>query len=342
MSLLDALLLDPYRINVWIAKRTDGVAGTGTQNDPYDGSTAAKLDVLLNSLASKSRVHLGPGTFQTQGYFDGIAAGTGWQPKAGMKIVGSGVDVTTLQLANTSATNQHLFAIGHALFSSGPLVTAVSSLGSLRSNFDGWVGFRFQVGAAPITVTDLGRWVLSGNSGSHTVQLFNMDGTTVPGGSVSVNTSGQTAGQFAYATLPTPVTLTPNTTYAVMSLEVNGGDQWYDYGNTAITVSSVATLPAAVYSYPSPISIVGGSSGENKSYVPVSLRYSSFSVDFFEVSDLTIDCNLSGQSGSSVAAGAVRVLGNHTRVAKVSVINWGTKSADNTDQRKRQRANLES
>src|SRR5213082_2905399 len=51
MSLLDALLLDPYRTNVWIAYRTDGVAGTGTQNDPYDGSTnfaAAKSVTLTN------------------------------------------------------------------------------------------------------------------------------------------------------------------------------------------------------------------------------------------------------------------------------------------------------
>ena len=48
MSLLDALLLDPYRINVWIAYRTDGVNGTGTQNDPWDGSTATKLDTVLN------------------------------------------------------------------------------------------------------------------------------------------------------------------------------------------------------------------------------------------------------------------------------------------------------
>jgi len=40
MSLLDALLLDPYRINVWIAYRTDGVKGSGKQNDPYGGSTA--------------------------------------------------------------------------------------------------------------------------------------------------------------------------------------------------------------------------------------------------------------------------------------------------------------
>jgi hypothetical protein len=28
MSLLDALLLDPVRINVWIAKRSDGIAAT--------------------------------------------------------------------------------------------------------------------------------------------------------------------------------------------------------------------------------------------------------------------------------------------------------------------------
>lgn len=30
MLLLDALLLDPYRVNVWIAYRTDGIKGSGT------------------------------------------------------------------------------------------------------------------------------------------------------------------------------------------------------------------------------------------------------------------------------------------------------------------------
>src|SRR5258708_9277291 len=50
MSLLDALLLDPLRMNVWIAVRTDGVAGTGTQNDPYDGSTQGKFDALMNAM----------------------------------------------------------------------------------------------------------------------------------------------------------------------------------------------------------------------------------------------------------------------------------------------------
>ena len=57
MSLLDALRLDPFRINVWIAYRTDGVKGTGTQNDPWDGSTAAKLDALLNSFSANTHAH---------------------------------------------------------------------------------------------------------------------------------------------------------------------------------------------------------------------------------------------------------------------------------------------
>ena len=37
-------------MNVWIAIRTDGVQGTGTQNDPFDGSTQAKLDALMNAM----------------------------------------------------------------------------------------------------------------------------------------------------------------------------------------------------------------------------------------------------------------------------------------------------
>ena len=41
MSLIDALLLDPAPFEVWIACRTDGLKGSGTASDPYDGSTAA-------------------------------------------------------------------------------------------------------------------------------------------------------------------------------------------------------------------------------------------------------------------------------------------------------------
>jgi hypothetical protein len=56
MALLEALLLDPFRINVWIAVRNDRVAGTGTHNDPYDGSTQAKFDALMSTMPSNTCV----------------------------------------------------------------------------------------------------------------------------------------------------------------------------------------------------------------------------------------------------------------------------------------------
>src|SRR5262245_32018195 len=113
-SLLDALLLDPFPFEVWIAFRTDGIRGTGTASDPYDGSTQAKFDEKMNLFASQSNItiHIGPGLFETNG-FDGT---NGWQARPGMKIVGSGMDVTTLKLVNVSpASALHYFAIGHSL-----------------------------------------------------------------------------------------------------------------------------------------------------------------------------------------------------------------------------------
>jgi hypothetical protein len=44
MSLLDALLLDPHPFNVWIARRADGVKGSRTASDPYDGNNIVRLD----------------------------------------------------------------------------------------------------------------------------------------------------------------------------------------------------------------------------------------------------------------------------------------------------------
>ena len=118
MALIDALLLESYRMNVWIAARADGVPGTGTHSHPYDGSTQAKFDTVMYSIPTSppTRVHLGPGIFQSAGYADGISGA--WQPKPGMKIVGSGIGVTTLQLVGASSA-VHYCAIGHALPASG-------------------------------------------------------------------------------------------------------------------------------------------------------------------------------------------------------------------------------
>lgn len=53
----------------------------------------------------------------------------------------------------------------------------------------------------------------------------------------------------------------------------------------------------------------------------------------FEVSNLTIDCNMDGQpfrgptsTYAKVACGAVRILGSHCRIQNIKTINWGTRS----------------
>ena len=146
MSLLEALLLDPVRINVWIANRADGVSGSGTQNDPFDGSTATKFDAAMSLLLPNTLVHLGPGTFQTSGYADGVSGG--WQPQVGMKIVGSGIDITTLQLL-PSGTNAHFYAVGHAL-SAGPIDFFELSDLTIDSNLAAFTGATPACGAVRV------------------------------------------------------------------------------------------------------------------------------------------------------------------------------------------------
>jgi hypothetical protein len=76
---------------VWIAVRTDGVAGSGTQLDPFDGSTMSKFDALMSSIAPNTGINLGPGTFRT-------SVTKPWSIRSGWVIAGAGLYDTTVQL----------------------------------------------------------------------------------------------------------------------------------------------------------------------------------------------------------------------------------------------------
>src|SRR4051812_29003657 len=105
----------------------------------------------------------------------------------------------------------------HALAQTLPTGTGFvtsQTLGTLHSDFTGYAGMQVVVGASPITVTALGRMMVSGNTGTHTVKLVKAsDGSDVTGGSVTISMSGGTAGQYRYATLASPVTLSAGATY---------------------------------------------------------------------------------------------------------------------------------
>lgn len=125
----------------------------------------------------------------------------------------------------------------------GATAAITSGAGStLRNDYGDYVGFRFTVGAADVYAKSVGRWKVSGNSGSHTVGIFNSGGTLL--GSASVNLSGGSAGSYVYATLSGAIHLLAGGTYYCASLESNGGDQWYDQliasYNAAITVNAAA------------------------------------------------------------------------------------------------------
>jgi len=79
----------------WISTAATGINGTGTLDRPFDGSTQSNFDYWLHWLPPNSTLHIMGGTYQTAGrsYLK-----LGWNVKTGQKILGSGIDVTVLQL----------------------------------------------------------------------------------------------------------------------------------------------------------------------------------------------------------------------------------------------------
>ena len=205
MSLLDAILLDPQKLDVWIAVRTDGVQGSGTESDPYNASPRQENPISVQSLSSVVReatvttnaahgyadgevvtikgvtgtgaaqyngrfsiydasgsifkyamlsspgaspasetiscakvlfqfdelmwpgfaeyttVRLGPGLFETRGFSQRWG---GWYPKSGWKIIGSGIDVTTLKIVHGIGAENASAADPIGLLAIGTLIDA--------------------------------------------------------------------------------------------------------------------------------------------------------------------------------------------------------------------------
>jgi hypothetical protein len=98
--------------HVWIAFRTDGVPGTGSIMDPFDGSTADKFDALMAGFGAYTDIHIGPGVFETRGNRDSVVAG-GWYAKDGWRIGGSGIDITVLKLIDCPTDGDFYWIIGN-------------------------------------------------------------------------------------------------------------------------------------------------------------------------------------------------------------------------------------
>ena len=238
------------------------VSKSGTGSGTVTGSSATincgtTCSVSLNAgtLVTLTATPASDGTF------------TGWTGAC------TGTETCTLQMSANRNVTAIFTAVGSAATaSSGALLISGGTAGPTRNNFGGWVGFQFKVGSTPLTVSQLGRYVVSGSSGTHTVKLVNGNGTDIAGGSVTVNIATVPAGTYAYASLSQPITLEANTAYVLVSQELENGDLWYNYGNNAITLTNDA-IPLSVAWAQNNTTGYNFSPSGNQTFGPVNLKY---------------------------------------------------------------------
>lgn len=144
-----------------------------------------------------------------------------------------------------------------------PVVSSRSG-GSTRNESTIWVGFKFTVGASNLTVKQLGRWIISENSGTHTVHIRNSSGTVVSTADINASGSG-----FVYVNV-SDYTLSASTVYYLMSHEDAGGDLWYD-NDQEVVLNAAVTLNNASYTVAN--TGVPSEWTANTAYVPPSFTF---------------------------------------------------------------------
>jgi len=154
-----------------------------------------------------------------------------------------------------------------------PFVVSYEPGRLVSGGYSGWIGMQFTVGAAPISVTDLGRLSLAGNSRKHTLQLLIAStAQQVPGASVEISMKGSSPGNFVFGTLAKPVPLRPGETYLLVSSESvsnNVGDYFYDERSRVDTAAGVH-VEHAVYLDGTTWRRLGQ---ENETFGPVNFLY---------------------------------------------------------------------
>ncbi len=93
----------------WISP-TAATANLGTLEEPFDGSTAGNFDLHMGALAPNSVMHILPGTYQTLG-------SRAYLLRSGTRIIGSGIDITTIKLVGGSQVSDTILGV---LLAAGP------------------------------------------------------------------------------------------------------------------------------------------------------------------------------------------------------------------------------
>ncbi len=198
-------------------------------------------------------------------------------------------------------------------------VTGVSLSNTTRNDASAKVGCQLKNGCGvDITITQVGRWKVSGNSQTHTVGIYtgSVGGTATAVATASVDMSTGSAGTFVYATLSSPYTWTAGSTIYLYSTETNGGDSWYEH-DTTLTYTNVATILSSSVADP----LISALGDQNRSYVPVSFKYSGPVASFSQTSATTWDC-AADQYSINVCMGSVST-GDTVNLPVADSATWG-------------------
>lgn len=239
---------------------------TGSEvNWEFDGRVYKyKVEVSADNTNWTLKVDKTNNTLATQIQYDGFTASSARY----VRITITGLPISPV----TWASFWEFKVFGTASAGNTSFVTGVNLGSEIRNDFGDYVGMKFTVGSSGLTVKELGRYFVSGNSGTHTLKIVKVgDGSTVATASINMSSGTADALGYKYVSI-TPVTLTANTAYYLASLEVNGGDQWYgrlDTGMPQLTTTSAATVNTAVYYMNS----VWNEYGTGRCYVPLNFKY---------------------------------------------------------------------
>lgn len=153
----------------------------------------------------------------------------------------------------------------------------VASPSSDRRTTAGELGARFSnTSGQTVTITHVGRWIFSGNSGTQTIRVWGYFGEFIE--SVTVNLSG-TPGTWAWAELATPLEVAVGYKVYILSLET-GANEWSNaFGGSGYSAArgDIGEIEAAsnTGTLESPNLQPQGGQGWSSTYGPINFRYST-------------------------------------------------------------------
>jgi hypothetical protein len=334
MSLMDSLLLDPFALDVWVAPRIDGVLGSGTEEDPYDGSVRATPIVAVDSITSSgttatATTHINHG-FQTNQlvrvfgvtdsdakYYNGTFVITVVNSTT-FSYVMAGSPVANVSDVSCQADPYFFDSVMRSL----PMPVTITNSGTTATVTA--IEHGLPNGSTVLVAGATGSYAPF-NNGSFVITVFNYDvfQYTMIGAPPAGQVTGylycrlnqfEAAGRLYTGPPPLALHLGPGIFQTRGYTPAATPSSWIPRSAMKMLGSGMETTVLQL------VDAVIDNTGND--YVAMSEPYDSYH-DGFEAWDFTVDCNITGQPSQLVTCGGMGVAGTRNRFRRIRVINFG-------------------